>query len=157
MAEQVQLKKARLVDMILYGFGGIGANIPFIFMGAYLSFFYTDIFGLAPAIVSALMLGSKIVDAVIDPFIGALADRVVTKFGKFRPFVMFGAPPQGQARDGRTRRAACLDASREPRRIGCRAAPPRRRGETPCSSRDSSREASRRTGARCRRAQGQTP
>ena len=95
MAEQVQLKKARLVDMILYGFGGIGANIPFIFMGAYLSFFYTDIFGLAPAIVSALMLGSKIVDAVIDPFIGALADRVVTKFGKFRPFVMFGAPVMG--------------------------------------------------------------
>ncbi|MBM6907762.1 MFS transporter [Collinsella intestinalis] len=94
MAQQqaTKLRKASLIEMLGFGFVGIGSNIPFVFMGSYLSFFYTDIFGLAPAIASGLMLASKIVDAIIDPFIGVVADRVNTKFGRYRPFLIVMAP-----------------------------------------------------------------
>lgn len=94
MAQQgkTTLRKASFIEMLGFGFVGIGSNIPFVFMGSYLSFFYTDIFGLAPAIASGLMLASKIVDAVIDPFIGVVSDRVNTKFGRYRPFLMVMAP-----------------------------------------------------------------
>ena len=92
---QATIQRASLIDMVLYGFGGIAGNIPFIVMGQYLSFFYTDIFGLAPAIVSVIMFVSKIVDAVIDPLIGIVADHTVTKWGRFRPFVIFAAPLTG--------------------------------------------------------------
>lgn len=90
-----KLRTAKTSDLILYGFSGVGANIPFIFIGNYLSYFYTDIFGLAPAIVSGMMLFSKIIDAIIDPFIGAMADNTRTRFGRFRPYVIFGAPFMG--------------------------------------------------------------
>lgn len=93
MAQQApNLRKATLTEMLGFGFVGIGSNIPFVFMGSYLSFFYTDIFGLAPAIASGLMLASKFVDAVIDPVIGVIADRVNTKFGRYRPFLIAIAP-----------------------------------------------------------------
>ena len=94
MAQQqsTNLRKATFVEMLGFGFVGIGSNIPFVFMGSYLSFFYTDIFGLAPAIASALMLASKIIDAIVDPVIGVIADHVNTKFGRYRPFLIVMAP-----------------------------------------------------------------
>lgn len=89
------LRKASMRDLLLYGLSGIGGNISFIFIGAYLSYYYTDIFGVSPAVVSGLMLFSKFVDAFVDPFLGALSESTRTRWGRFRPWVMFGAPVMG--------------------------------------------------------------
>lgn len=90
--KQPDLRKASMRDLILYGFSGFSGNISFIFIGAYLSFYYTDIFGVSPAVVSSLMLFSKVIDGVVDPFIGALSESTRSRWGRFRPWVMFGAP-----------------------------------------------------------------
>ena len=62
------------------------------FIGSYLSVFYTDVVGMAPAIASAIMLIAKIWDGVNDPMFGAIAERTNTKRGRFRPYILFGAP-----------------------------------------------------------------
>lgn len=56
------------------------------------NYFYTDVVGLTPIIVSAIMLGARIWDAVNDPLMGAIAERTRTKWGRFRPYIAFGCP-----------------------------------------------------------------
>lgn len=59
----------------------------------YLTFFYTDVFGIPAAAMGALFLFSRIWDAVNDPIMGAIADRTNTKWGKFRPYLLWFAVP----------------------------------------------------------------
>ena len=80
-----------------YGVGDAGFNFYWIIIGSYLLYFYTDIFGLAPAAASVMFLVTKIVDAFTDPLMGAIADRTQTRWGKFRPFLLFGALPMAAA------------------------------------------------------------
>ena len=58
----------------------------------YLNIFYTDIVGLTGAAISAIVLIARIWDAINDPMMGQIADRTNTRWGKFRPYLMF-APP----------------------------------------------------------------
>lgn len=77
---------------MLYGLGDFASQFVWTFTGSYLSVFYTDVVGLTPAIVSVIMLVARIWDAVNDPMFGAIAERTHTKFGRFRPYVLFGSP-----------------------------------------------------------------
>ena len=76
-----------------FGLGEFAGQFFFGFWGSYLSVFYTDIVGLAPAIVSLIFLIARIWDAINDPMLGIIADRHLhKKFGRYRPWILFGAP-----------------------------------------------------------------
>lgn len=85
-------KLASKAAVICYGFGDMASQFVWTFVGSYLTIFYTDIVGLAPVVVSAIMLIARIWDAVNDPMMGAIAERTRSKFGRFRPWIAFGCP-----------------------------------------------------------------
>lgn len=75
-----------------YAVGGVGFSITNQIVLAYLTFFCTDIFGVSSMTVAGLMLITKIIDAITDPIMGFIADQTRTKRGRYRPYLMFGAP-----------------------------------------------------------------
>lgn len=86
------VKKLSKRTLFAYGCGDFASNLCWTFIGSYLSVFYTDVVGMAPAVASAIMLIAKIWDGVNDPMFGAVAERTSTKRGRFRPYILFGAP-----------------------------------------------------------------
>ena len=84
--------KATKVATICYGFGDLASQFVWTYVGSYLTIYYTDIVGLAPAVVSVIMMLARIWDAINDPMMGAIAERTRSKFGRFRPYIAFGAP-----------------------------------------------------------------
>ncbi len=82
-------------EKIAYGLGDTASNIVFQTVITFIAFFYTDIYGLSPAIVGVLLLSVRIFDAVTDPLMGVLTDRTQTKHGKFRPYILWLALPFG--------------------------------------------------------------
>lgn len=83
---------ASKLAVICYGFGDLASQFVWTFVGSYLTIYYTDIVGLAPAIVSVIMMGARIWDAINDSMMGAIAERTRSKFGRFRPYIAFGCP-----------------------------------------------------------------
>ena len=59
----------------------------------YLLFFYTDVFGLTAAAAGIMFFVSRILDALFDVVIGMTADRTQSRWGKFRPYILWGAVP----------------------------------------------------------------
>lgn len=88
-----KLKPVGFIEKVGYGLGDAASNIYFQIFVTYMMIFYTDVFGLPAATVGTMFLVSRLFDAVNDPIIGALADRMDTRWGKFRPFVFFFAVP----------------------------------------------------------------
>jgi len=76
-----------------YGIGDFGFNLYWANISAFLLIFYTDVMGLAAAAVGTMMLVTRLVDAVTDPLMGAIADRTRSRWGRFRPYLLFGAVP----------------------------------------------------------------
>ena len=77
--------KVPLISKIAYGFGDVGCNFSWMFVSNFLMIFYTDVFGISMAAVSALMLFSRFWDAINDPIVGGLTDKTKTKWGRYRP------------------------------------------------------------------------
>jgi len=90
-------ERLSFVEKLAYGLGDTASNFYFQFFNLFLVYYYTDIFGLAPVAVGTMMLSIRVFDAVIDPAMGIIADRTQTKWGKFRPFIFWGALPYGVA------------------------------------------------------------
>ena len=67
--------KVPLISKIAYGFGDVGCNFSWMFVSNFLMIFYTDVFGISMAAVSALMLFSRFWDAINDPIVGGLTDK----------------------------------------------------------------------------------
>lgn len=89
-------QKLSVKEKIGYSLGDLAANLVFQTLLTYLAYFYTDIYGLSPKHASAIMLTVGLVAAFIfNPIIGALADRTHSKWGKFRPWILFTAVPLG--------------------------------------------------------------
>lgn len=82
-------------EKIGYGLGDAASHIVFDNVMFYMAFFYTDVFGLPAAFVGAMFLGARVLDAVSDPVMGWLSDRTRSRWGKFRPYLVFGAIPFG--------------------------------------------------------------
>ena len=78
-----------------YGLGDTASNFFFQVFNIFLLYYYTDVFGLAPAAVGTMFLVTKIVDAISDPVMGLVADRTESRWGKFRPYILFAAIPYG--------------------------------------------------------------
>ncbi len=78
-----------------YGLGDTASNFFFQVFNIFLLYYYTDIFGLSAAAVGTMFLVTKIVDAVSDPIMGLIADRTNSRWGKFRPYLLWAAIPYG--------------------------------------------------------------
>ncbi len=75
-----------------YGSGDFGCNLVFGTMASYLMFFYTDVFGIGAAVVGAMLLYTRLIDAVTDTVMGLIVDRTHTRWGSGRPYFVIGAP-----------------------------------------------------------------
>ena len=84
-------------EKVAYGVGDIGFNFYWANISAFLLIFYTDVFGISAAAAGTMMLVTKIVDAFTDPLMGAIADRTKSRFGKFRPYILWLALPMAAA------------------------------------------------------------
>lgn len=85
----------KLKEKIGYGFGDMASSMFWKLFGAYLMIFYTDIFGLPAAIVGTMFLITRIWDSAFDPIVGVVADRTHSRWGKFRPYLLWMAVPFG--------------------------------------------------------------
>ena len=85
-------EKIHFISKLAYGMGDVGCNFSWMFVGNFLMIFYTDVFGISMSAVATLMLISRFWDAINDPIIGTLIDKTHTRWGRFRPWLLFGAP-----------------------------------------------------------------
>jgi GPH family glycoside/pentoside/hexuronide:cation symporter len=80
-----------------YGCGDFASVLFWQTIMVYLFYFYTDVFGLMAVAAGTMMGVSRFADAVVDVLVGMVADRTSTRWGKFRPYLLFGAVPLGIA------------------------------------------------------------
>ncbi len=83
---------ARLSEKIGYGFGDMSSSMFWKVFSYYLPFFYSNVFGLSLVDAGVLVLVTRIWDAVSDPMMGIIADRTQTRWGKYRPYLLWVAP-----------------------------------------------------------------
>lgn len=76
-----------------YSAGDAAANFVFMSMVLFQLNFYTDVFGLSASTAAAILLWPRLWDAIFDPVMGVLADRTTTRWGKFRPWVLWTSVP----------------------------------------------------------------
>jgi GPH family glycoside/pentoside/hexuronide:cation symporter len=82
-------------EKVGYALGDTASNFFWKTWEFFLLIFYTDVFGLSPATAGAMFALTRIWDAVNDPLMGALADRTRTRWGRFRPWLLWMALPLG--------------------------------------------------------------
>jgi GPH family glycoside/pentoside/hexuronide:cation symporter len=82
---------------LLYGAGDIGFSLTSTILGVYFAIFLTDVVGLAPGIAAGSILVGRVWDFVNDPIIGHISDRTRTRWGRRRPYLLFGSIPFGVA------------------------------------------------------------
>lgn len=82
-------------EKVGYGLGDTASNFVFHIVNAFLITYYTDVMGLNPAAVGTLYGVARLWDAISDPLMGGLADRTQTKYGKYRPYLLWIAIPYG--------------------------------------------------------------
>jgi GPH family glycoside/pentoside/hexuronide:cation symporter len=80
-----------------FGFGDFGFNLYWTTAASFLAAFYTDVFGISAAAAGTMVFVTRIVDAITDPVMGAVADRTESRFGKFRPYLLVGGIPLAAA------------------------------------------------------------
>lgn len=83
----------KLLEKIGYGFGDMSSSMFWKLFSYFLPFFYSNVFGLSLADAGILMLVTRIWDAVSDPMMGIIADRTKTRWGKYRPYLLFFSLP----------------------------------------------------------------
>lgn len=89
-------QRLSITEKLGYSLGDLAANLVFQTLMTYLAYFYTDIYGLETQHASAIILAVGLIAAfAFNPIIGALADRTVSRWGKFRPWILVTAIPLG--------------------------------------------------------------
>jgi GPH family glycoside/pentoside/hexuronide:cation symporter len=86
------MARTTLKEKIGYGFGDMSSSMFWKIFSYYLPFFYSNIFGLSLVDAGVLVLVTRIWDAVSDPMMGIISDRTNTKWGKYRPYLLWVAP-----------------------------------------------------------------
>ncbi|MCM1614794.1 glycoside-pentoside-hexuronide (GPH):cation symporter [Phocaeicola massiliensis] len=92
MKNDLNQPKVPFISKLAYGMGDVGCNFSWMFVGNFLMIFYTDVFGISMSAVATLMLFSRFWDAINDPIIGGLSDKTHTRWGRYRPWLLFAAP-----------------------------------------------------------------
>jgi len=88
--EHVTLK---LREKVAYGLGDFASSMFWKLFSMFLLFFYTDVFGISAAAVGTMFLVTRVWDAFNDPIMGLICDRTSTRWGKFRPYLLYVAFP----------------------------------------------------------------
>ena len=88
-----EIQKLQLREKIGYGFGDLASVLFWQTIMVYLLYFYTDVFGLTAKAAGLMFLISRVLDAFFDVVIGMTADRTRSRWGKFRPYILWGAVP----------------------------------------------------------------
>lgn len=83
----------RLREKLGYGVGDLASGLILPFFGYYLLYYFVDLGGLAPAAIGLMLLVTKLIDAVTDPLMGAISDRTRSRWGRYRPYLLFGPIP----------------------------------------------------------------
>ena len=91
----LEVEQLSFKEKLGYGLGDVASNFFFQVFNIFLLYYYTDIFGLLPAAVGTMFIVTKVVDAISDPIMGLIADRTKSRWGKFRPYLLWGAIPYG--------------------------------------------------------------
>jgi GPH family glycoside/pentoside/hexuronide:cation symporter len=86
-------QKLSVKEKIGYSLGDTASHFVWDMVGFWLLFFYTDVYGISAAAAGTIMLVARFWDMAIDPIIGVVSDRTKTRWGKFRPYILFGAIP----------------------------------------------------------------
>lgn len=89
--------EASPVHITGFGIGQISSGLFFTIMMTYLMYFYTNFMGIPVEIAGAVFMTARIIDAVTDPLLGVMADRTNSRYGKYRPYLMVGAPLCGMS------------------------------------------------------------
>lgn len=87
--------KLSIGEKIGYSLGDLSANLIFQTLMTFLAFFYVDVYGIAPGPASAIIFTGGMIGAFFNPVMGAIADRTNTRWGKFRPWILWTAVPFG--------------------------------------------------------------
>ncbi|WP_058302888.1 MFS transporter [Gorillibacterium timonense] len=87
------MEKVKKREKLAYGLGDLGNNVAYGAMGFYLVFFLTDVAGLSPLWAGAIFMIVRMWNAVFDLISGAVSDRTRTRFGRRRPYLLYGAIP----------------------------------------------------------------
>ena len=87
--------RLRFSEYVGYALGDTASNFFFQMFGIFLIYYYVDVWGIDAAKVALMMLVVRLFDAINDPVMGLIADRTNTRWGKFRPYILFGAIPYG--------------------------------------------------------------
>jgi len=88
-------EKISVVEKIGYSLGDLAANLIFQTLMAFIAFFYTDIYKIPPVTASAIIFGGGMFGAFFNPVMGIIADRTNTRWGKFRPWILWTSIPFG--------------------------------------------------------------
>lgn len=89
--------KLRVIEKISYGLGDAGCNIVWQTAMLFLAYFYTDVYGLSPAHMGTMFLAVRFIDAITDPLMGTIIGRTQSKYGRYRPYILWMAIPFGLA------------------------------------------------------------
>jgi glycoside/pentoside/hexuronide:cation symporter, GPH family len=87
--------KLSVLEKVGYGLGDTASNFFWQTFALFIMFFYTDVFGIAAAAVGTMMLATRIGDTFVDPIVGIIADRTKSRWGRFRPYLLWLAVPMG--------------------------------------------------------------
>lgn len=86
-------QKLPLSEKISYGLGDLASNLIYTVITTYLTFYFTDVFGIGAAAVGTLMLVVRFVDMIDSPILGILIDKTNTRWGKSRPWILWASVP----------------------------------------------------------------
>ncbi len=90
-----QSGKISVVEKAAYGMGDMASNLFYQTFTMFLLYFYTDVFGISAAAAGTMFLVVRMLDTFYDPLVGLMADRTKSKYGKFRPWILYTVVPFG--------------------------------------------------------------
>ena len=76
-----------------YAVGDFGFNLFFTFCNLFLLYYYTDVLGIGAGLAGGIIMAALVIEGAVDPLIGAVANRTRTRFGRYRPWILFGSAP----------------------------------------------------------------
>lgn len=88
--KSLSVNRLKFSSKLCYGLGDLASNLCWTMITTYLLFFYTDILRLDLIAISTLFFIARLWDAINDPIMGYMADRTRSKWGRFRPYLLFG-------------------------------------------------------------------
>lgn len=88
-------QKISVIEKIGYSLGDLSANLIFQTLMTFIAFFYTDVYKIPPASASAIIFAGGMLGAFFNPVMGVIADRTSTRWGKFRPWILWTSVPFG--------------------------------------------------------------